>query len=210
MRMAVRPRLVPRHQAVQGDRGCASGKRLLLNAFADLFPFHGAPVDLVNVHCGFLHFYFAEPIYFAVPSRPVGRKNRNSSNIDSAAMFLNAEPRTTMASAWTTPRNMPPASAPSGRPKPPTIAAIKPLMAKGTPRLKAVYWVGVISTPAKAPSAALRPNASASIRDTGMPCNAAASRSIEQARIALPVLVDEKNSASSAITSAEPPTIQRN
>ena len=62
-----------------------------------------------------------------------------------------------MARAWITPRKMPPASAPSGRPKPPTIAAMKPLMAKGTPRLKAVYCVGVISTPAKAPSAALKP-----------------------------------------------------
>src|SRR3954462_11998658 len=105
---------------------------------------------------------------------------------------------------------MPPISAQSGRPNPPTIAAIKPLMANGTPTLNAVYCVGVTSTPASAPSAALSANENASMRDTGMPCSAAASALIEQARIALPVFVEAKNQASPAITSAEQPTIQKN
>ena len=73
-----------------------------------------------------------------------------------------------------------------------------------------MYWVGVISTPASAPSAALSANESASMRDTEMPMRAAASRLIEQARIALPVLVEEKNQARRTIDSAEKPTIQRN
>src|SRR5215831_3943242 len=73
------------------------------------------------------------------------------------------------------------------------------------PTLKAVYCVGVTRTPARAPSAALSAKESASMRDTGIPCSAAASRLMEQARIALPVLVDAKNQASPLITSAEQP-----
>src|SRR5207237_10026481 len=96
------------------------------------------------------------------------------------------------------------------RPTRPTIAAMRPLIANGTPTLNAVYWVGVTSTPASAPSAALKANESASMRDTGMPWSAAASALIEQARIAFPVLVDAKNHASPAITKAEHITIQKN
>jgi hypothetical protein len=65
----------------------------------------------------------------AAPSSPVGRKNRNKSRIDNAATFLNAAPRNTTASACATPSRMPPTRAPSGLPKPPMIAAMKPLIA---------------------------------------------------------------------------------
>ena len=87
---------------------------------------------------------------------------------------------------------------------------MKPLIAKGTPTLKAVYCVGVIRMPAIAPSAALSAKASASMRETGMPCSAAASRLIEQARIALPVRVSPKKAARAATMVSEPPTIQIN
>src|SRR6185295_3065458 len=175
VRMAVRPRLVAGHQPVQRDRRGAPRKRLLLHALADFLPRNPAPIDLVNVHCF--------PRYLAAPSTPVGRTNRKSSRMESAATFLNAAPRNTTASDCPTPSRMPPTSAPSGRPKPPTIAAMNPLMANGTPTLNAVYCVGVTSTPARAPSAALSANDSASMRETGIPCSAAASALIEQARI---------------------------
>ncbi len=83
-------------------------------------------------------------------------------------------------------------------------------MANGTPTLKAVYCVGVMSTPAMAPSAALSANDNASMRETGMPCSAAASRLIAQARIALPVRVFLKNRSSSQISMSDSATIQRN
>ena len=105
---------------------------------------------------------------------------------------------------------MPPIKAPSGWPNPPTMAAMKPEIANGTPTLNAVYCVGVISTPAIAPSPADSANDSDSIRETLMPWSDAASRLKAQARIALPVLVRLKNWSSRTISSNDMLTIQRN
>ena len=52
---------------------------------------------------------------------------------------LEAGAEGTIASACSTPSSTPPASAPAALPKPPMIAAIKPLMPNGVPTLKAVY-----------------------------------------------------------------------
>src|SRR5262249_52026195 len=120
--MAMGLGFVARHEPMQRHRCAAAGERLLLDALADLFPLRCAPVDFVNVH-GLVSFYLA------ARSSPVGRKNMNKSRIDNAATFLDAAPRNRTASACAIPSTMPPTSAPSGRPKPPTIAAMKPLIA---------------------------------------------------------------------------------
>jgi len=49
------------------------------------------------------------------------------------------------------------------------MAAMKPEIANGTPTLNEVYCVGVISTPAMAPSPADSANDSDSIRETLTP-----------------------------------------
>src|ERR1043165_2148484 len=54
VRMAVRPWLVPRRQAMQRDGRRRAGECLLLDALADLLPRNGAPVDLVDVLCWLL------------------------------------------------------------------------------------------------------------------------------------------------------------
>src|SRR5262249_41504089 len=194
-------RLVPGHQLVQCDRRPVSRECLAGDAFAYPLPRTLLAVDLVQVH-DVLH-------HLVSPRIPPGRMKRKISSTDSAATFFSPAPNTTMATDWARPSMMPPAKAPSGWPKPPTMAAMKPEMANGTPTLKAVYWVGVISTPATAPRPADSANDSDSIRDTLMPCSAAASRLKAQARIALPVRVRRKNCISSTIRSTETPTIQR-
>src|SRR6478672_3312965 len=157
----VRFRFVLGHQLVQRERRSVSGECLAGDAFAHRLPRNLLPVDLVQVH-DLLH-------HLVSPRIPPGRMKRKISSTDSAATFFSPAPNTTIAIDWARPSMMPPAKAPSGWPKPPTIAAMKPDMANGTPTLKAVYWVGVISTPATAPRPADSANDSDSIRDTLMP-----------------------------------------
>ena len=73
--------------------------------------------------------YFPMP---AFPNSPIGRMVMNTSSIDNAAMFLKPDPSVTIAIACARPSKMPPTNAPPGLPKPPTIAAINPLIADYT------------------------------------------------------------------------------
>src|SRR4051794_12285218 len=52
--MAVRPRFVSRHQAVQRQRRGTAGKRLALDAFADRCPRNAFPVNFMQIHGGLL------------------------------------------------------------------------------------------------------------------------------------------------------------
>ena len=65
---------------------------------------------------------------------------------ESAATLRMPEPSATTAAAWASPSAMPPRNAPNGRPKPPTIAAMKPLIANGVHWPPSQFEAGFVST----------------------------------------------------------------
>ena len=112
-----------------------------------------------------------------------------------------------MASA--TPSITPPSTAPGPLPRPPRIAAAKPLRPSITPTSQEVKVIGAIRIPAIAPSAADRLKESMSTCRTLMPTNCAASRLCEVASNALPSSVRPKNHDSSSTIAKVTPSTHR-
>jgi len=78
-------------------------------------------------------------------------------------------------------------------PRPPRIATVKPLIARGAPMSYCVWARGEMTHPANAPMAAAIMNEYVTIHLALMPHNRAAVRLAAQARMALPTKVNLKN-----------------
>src|SRR5690242_9841937 len=107
-----------------------------------------------------------------------------------------------------TPRTRPATTAARLDPRPPRIATVKPLMARGVPTLYCVYVIGETTQPARAPIPAESTNESVTRFRVGSPHSEAAVRSEAQARICFPVMVQRKKTVTRTTIVAQTPRVQ--